>query len=299
MTAQRIAAIFVVDGPHMQSQGLLLAASLRRYAHAHDLIAYVPASAPLPREVAAAFDALGVRCCALRPPAGIWAKPYPHGQKIRAAAAHRDVDATLFLDSDMFLARPLDLGALLGDAHVAAVPEGKPTWGKDEAAYRWERVYAHFGMSLPEERVRLTRGRRRMFLPYFNAGFVIWSESPLPDGGRFPELWLETARRIDREVHVAKKRPWLDQIALPVAAARAGVRIAVLDADLNFSLSNRARQPDDHPVVMHYHRIAYTAAWPEYGAACRDLAGMLGPRLMSALPADAMTAIAPGLAHAV
>mgnify|MGYP000548398211 CR=1 FL=1 len=48
-------------------------------------------------------------------------------------------------------------------------------------------------MPVPDERVRLCRGRQREVLPYFNAGFVSW-----PKGRDFAKLWLETAAEIQK-----------------------------------------------------------------------------------------------------
>ncbi|CAM4116769.1 hypothetical protein [Palleronia rufa] len=265
-------AIFVADGAAMQAQGLLLAHSLRRHGGAGlAVIAYVPEGAEPPdAAMRAGYAAVGARLEPLETPA-IWKKPFPHGNKIHACCAARDRPATLFLDTDTVLIRALDTAAIAPGARIAAVPEGKPTWGKDND--RWDRVYAHFGLPLPSDRVRLVRGRRRTFLPYFNAGFIAFAED-----GAFARGWRDTAWEIDHKVSVAQKRPWLDQVALPVSCARAGRRIGVLDERYNYSISDRA-PGNEAPVLLHYHRMSYCAAWPAWSGAYAALRSDLGADL--------------------
>lgn len=285
---QETTAIFVTDGAAMQAQGLLLAHSLRRHGgEGLAITAYCPMGAALPdAAMQAGYDAIGARLEPLETP-GIWKKPFPHGNKIHACCVARDRPATLFLDTDMVLIRALDTAAIAPGAQIAAVPEGKPTWGKGND--RWNRVYAHFGMDLPTDRVRLVRGRRREFLPYFNAGFIAFAED-----SAFARDWKDTAMEIDHQVSVARKRPWLDQVALPVSCARAGRDIRVLDERYNFSISDRAPGAEA-PVVLHYHRMAYCGAWDAWARAYAALQSDLG----AALPDAARAVLDKGLPGAV
>lgn len=287
MIPQDLSIVFVVDGPALQAQGLLLAHSLARHAPRARRVAYVPdgAGVPLSPALAAAYADLGVDLRPMALPGGTWKKPFPHGNKILAVGMPRETRATLFLDTDMVAIRPLPLDGLIREAGIAAVPEGKPTWGKKND--RWDRVYAHFGMDLPTDRVRLTRGRRRVFYPYFNAGFIGFR-----DATGFAEAWLETAREIDWNVAVAQKRPWLDQVALPVTLKRKGLPYAILDEAWNYSISDRAPR-GDAPLILHYHRFHFGRDWPEFREAVAALRTDLGHRL----PADVLArfdAPAPG-----
>lgn len=130
-----------------------------------------------------------------------WARPYPHGNKILAAASPREDAWSVFIDTDMVCAAPLKLASLQEPNRLAVVPEGVPSWGKNSD--RWERDYAHFGLEVPTERVRLTRRRRIEFLPYFNAGFVMFPNAPQFEGESFRSLWLQTALDFDRNCSVA------------------------------------------------------------------------------------------------
>lgn len=258
---------FVADGERLEMQSWLLAASL---AHAHagqgDVRLYAYASAdwlpkigPVTRSV---YRAAKVELRPL-PAAPDWAKPYPHGNKILAATDRRGAGRGIFLDTDMVCLKPLTELADLPDTHVAAAPEGRPTWGPDD---RWERAYAHFDLPMPTARVRLLRGDRPAHVPYFNAGLVAMPEAPGADGKRFADHWLETALDFDHNCKIANKRPWLDQITLPLAMARFGYTAHVLDESWNHALSHRgsdiARTPDAH--IFHYHRFRYLAAAPQW-----------------------------------
>ncbi len=264
-----LSVLFVADGPRLERQGWFLAVSLAR-AHSGDgmpsLLAYVPRSrigdvAPLTRDL---FEACGVALRPLPDPPD-WRRPYPHGNKIVAARDLRDTDRAVFLDTDMVCLRPLDALADLPADTVAAAPEGVATWGGNDD--RWPRAYAHFGLPMPETRIRLLRGRRREFVPYFNAGLVAFPDAAEP---RFAERWLETALDFDRDCPIGGKRPWLDQITLPLTLARFGYRAQVLDETWNYSLARRKDIGGAGAArLLHYHRFRHLAVapqWPELSA---------------------------------
>lgn len=256
-----IAFLFVVEGPRLEAQSLLLAASLRRHHPKAMILGYRPSGAePPPAPVTAMFGAVGGTILSLPEARAPWRGAYPHGNKIIALAQPRDAAISIFLDTDMVMAAPLTEADLPGKGEVSVVPEGIQSWGKEQD--RWERVYGHFGLPLPEERIRLLRGARRMSPPYFNAGFVAQRETDIVDGMTFGQMWLDTARRIDHEVGVANKRPWLDQIALPVTLRRFGLSPRIIDEAANFSISNGREIPDPFtPKILHYHRARFLRGW--------------------------------------
>jgi hypothetical protein len=256
-----LAFLFVVEGPRLEAQSLLLASSIRRHHPRSMILGYRPIGAePAPAAVQSMFRAVGGLLLPLPPAQGLWRGAYPHGNKIIALAQPRDAAISIFLDTDMVMTAPLDAADLPGHGEVSVVPEGIQSWGKEED--RWERVYAHFGLSMPEERIRLLRGARRSSPPYFNAGFVAQRETDRVDGQTFGQLWLDTARKIDHEVGVANKRPWLDQIALPVTLRRFGLTYRLIDEAANFSISNGRSLPDPFaPKILHYHRARFLRDW--------------------------------------
>ena len=258
---------FVADGARLEWQSWLLAASLAEAHAGHTgvhLYAYasadwLPQVGPVTRAI---YAATGVELRPL-PPAPDWAKPYPHGNKIIAATDRRGDGRAIFLDTDMVCLKPLTALSDLPETHIAAAPEGRPTWGPDE---RWDRAYAHFGLPMPEARIRLLRGSRPLHVPYFNAGLVAMPEGPGPDGARFADRWLETALAFDRDCAIAYKRPWLDQITLPLTMARFGYTAHVLEESWNHSLSHRGSAIADTPYahILHYHRCRFLEEAPQW-----------------------------------
>jgi hypothetical protein len=280
-----LSVLFVADGARLEMQAWLLAASLARAHEGRPLpafLAYVsPARmaelAPLTRDL---FEACGVALRPLPDPPA-WRRPYPHGNKIVAACDTRDTDRAVFLDTDTVCMGPLDALADLPPDTVAAAPEGVATWGGSDD--RWPRAYAHFGLPVPETRVRLLRGRRREFVPYFNAGVLAFPDRAEPG---FAARWLDTALDFDHNCRIGGKRPWLDQIALPLALARFGYRAHVLDESWNYSLSRRKSMEGAQAAsILHYHRFRHLAAAPQWPELHADLMSRLPPRHHAALSA--------------
>ena len=283
MTNTSLSIIFIVDGERLEAQSLLLVSSLFRQHRANpgvSLIAYMPAASfgQLSPATRAMYDSCGVSVRALRDPAGLWKKDYPHGNKLLALAEPRGSDASLFLDTDMVCLGRLDDLDYTRTGTVFAVPEGVPTWGQEND--RWERAYAFFDLPLPEDRVQLMRRGKVSYYPYFNAGFIGVSEEPLRDGKRFGQLWLETASLFDWKCAVAKKRPWLDQITLPLTIKRFGLRYEALPEEYNYSISNRADLSGlDEMRLLHYHRARFLTPAPQYASLREDALAMIPPAL--------------------
>ena len=109
-------------------------------------------------------------------------------------------------------------------------------------------------MPIPEERVDLMRRGRNM-IPYFSAGLVVFEEN---GAERFPDIWYDTACRIDRIETLDKKRPYLDQMSLPLAMQRAGQPWNILPEEQHFILGGRLRGqplPKDRDIfTVHYRK---------------------------------------------
>lgn len=282
MSSKTLSIIFVADGQRLEWQSWLLASSLAR-AHDGDasirLLAYasegyLPEVTEITRDL---YAACGVELRAL-PPTPDWRGEYPHGNKLLAATDRRDTARAIFLDTDMVCTNPLSAMADLPPDTVAAAPEGLPTWGREND--RWERAYAHYGLPVPQERVRLLRGRKKEFVPYFNAGFVCFPETPKGDDGlRFADHWLQTALDFDHNCSIGGKRPWLDQITLPLTLARFGYKAEVLGENWNYSLTRRkdySQTPDAE--ILHYHRAAFLEQAPQWPALLEDFWGRMPRR---------------------
>lgn len=262
--AADLAFLFVVDGPRLQSQAILLATSLRHHHPGAQLIACLPAEAEtaLSGAVKAVLDECGVVCATMPEPPQRWKQPYPHGNKIRALALPRKARWSVFLDTDMVALAAINMADLPGPMQVSVVPEGIQSWGKELA--QWEVAYAHFGLTVPDERIRLLRGRRRMSPPYFNGGFIAIHEPDQIDGRNFGGLWYDTAMDFDWNARVGNKRPWLDQITLPLTIKRFGFAAKVVDERNNCSISNGRKLDGLDPAILHYHRAPFLRTWPQW-----------------------------------
>lgn len=241
----RTTVAFVCQRGDIELKAALLAASLRLHARgACDLVACIPEPRRTwgvpSKATLRCLDALGVRTVATGNPIGAG---YPIGNKVGAAAVATDADRVLLLDSDILCLRELDLaGCFAGDMHVK--PADLATFDADAAV--WERLYRRFGLPAPDRRVTATVSGEEMW-PYYNAGVVAFRT-----GAGFPEAWADCCRVIDGEPDVPKKRPHLDQIALPVAAARSGLEVTPLPDRLNFP-AHLLPLAAAAPILCHYH----------------------------------------------
>ncbi len=257
----------MVDGELLELQSITLALSLHRmHGHHHHVrnYAYVsPRSKDLPELFAFVYDTCKIEVRDLPDPEGFWFKPYPHGNKILACSEPRKEAWTTFLDTDIIVCKDISGLRYQQDAEFLAVPEGLPTWGKEPD--KWPRAYAHIGQNIPKERVTLVRGREVQYLPYFNAGFLSFSETATGSNGtRFGTEWLKLASDFDKRCPVSSKRPWLDQITLPLTLYKHGIRWKALTDHYNYSLSNRdkIRRREMASKVIHYHSFKYMEGRP-------------------------------------
>jgi hypothetical protein len=199
---------------------------------------------------------------------------YPHGNKVAALGGIHG--PAVFLDSDMLLMVPLSWHFALAGPDMAAKPADLDTFGRGGGS--WARVWQLFDLPLPSRSLRSTISGEEM-RPYYNAGVIAAS-----DGDRLAEMWVDTARIIDAAERIGPKRPWLDQIALPVAAARLGWTVRPLGEAFNYP-SHLAELGRDVPYFVHYHwpRIVETSV-----ALTRRVATLLTrhPELTAILEAD-------------
>lgn len=245
MTSPSLTFIYIVEPPDYQMMACLLLASIRRhFPEGVRAIGYCPAHRmeELHPAVLKAHAMLGAE---IRPmqTEGLWAEPYPHGNKILACLQPRETEFSAFVDSDVMFLEDNSVENLVRPGHVSCSTAASMIWaaGADGwvEAELWTRIYGQFDMALPEERVRLMR-RKRKVMPYFSAGLVAFPEAPGP-GGRFPDVWYDTARRLDMLTDLPGRRPYLDQISMPVAIRRAGLDWNILPEEQHFILGGRLR----------------------------------------------------------
>lgn len=262
MQSGDLSFVFVIEGSRLETQALLLADSLRRHHPTARIVAYCPAGIALAPEIAAVLRACDTTLVPLAPPQDLWRGAYPHGNKILAIAQPRDTHWSMFLDTDMVATAPINPDDLPAAMQVSVVPEGIASWGKD--LDRWQRAYAFFDLDMPKDRIRLLRGRRLSFVPYFNAGMVAIREEDRVNGLGFGALWRDTASAFDHGARIGGKRPWLDQITLPLTMRRFGFAAKIVDERNNCSISNNRKLDALAPAILHYHRAEFLRNWPDH-----------------------------------
>jgi hypothetical protein len=254
----KLSFAFVCQRGPLEIEALLLAWSLRAHVRApFELLVGVPQPASIwgaPSD--ATLEALAELGAQVRTIENRFDPGYPTANKISCLDLElgADVDKRVLLDTDTMLVSPFG-----GDR-----PELRPSFCAGPARHAtfsafldaWAEVYGTFGLDVPQARVRATVSGEEMPL-YFNSGFVA-VDRDVP----FAETWLDCCRRIDANPRIRRKRPWLDQIALPVAAVRLGLEIGVLPEAFNFPVRQKPIDESSPPFFCHYHRPKYLQRRP-------------------------------------
>ena len=257
----KLTIYFIVEPPSYQVMACYLAASLREnFGDAVALVGYCPVHKIdlVHPEVKAALAKMH---CDLRPMVteGRFDPAYPHGNKILATLEPRDTEFSCFMDSDVLTLRPNAVENIIKAGCVSLTPAASMGWGRQSI---WPGIYAAAAMPVPKERIRLmkqTRGGGRM--PYFSSGLFSFPEQfRTPDGKSFPQLWMEMAQTLDAALDLPAKRPYLDQISLPVAIQKSGLAWNILPDAQHFILGGKTRGaplPTDRDIyTIHYRQ------WP-------------------------------------
>ena len=250
---------FIVEPPDYQNMACYLAASLREHFSPDlHLVGYCPAS-KIDVVDADVKDVLNRLRCDLRTfeTAGRFDPAYPHGNKLLATLEPRDTEFSAFMDSDVLCLRPNLIGNIVKPGHVSLTPAASMNWGAQEV---WDVIYGIVGMEKPEERFKLmkqTKGKEKV--PYFSSGLFSFPEQHRnAEGKSFPQVWMAVAQALDAHPDVPHKRPYLDQISLPLAIRKAGLDWNLLPDTQHYILGGRARGeplPTDREIfTVHYRR---------------------------------------------
>lgn len=249
--------IYIVDLPDYQHMACFLLASIRTHFPPDvRVIGYCPEHkmAEIDPGVIRAHALMGAEIRPMRTE-GRWDPAYPHGNKILAALDPRESEYSAFVDSDVLFLRPNTPEALISPGGVSCSVAASMQWGEQSV---WDEIYAVFGMPVPTERVRLMRQSRGKVVPYFSSGLVVFPEGPV-GGQRFANVWYETATEIDRKTDLPARRPYLDQMSLPVAIRRAGLEWNPLPEEQHYILGGKLRGeplPTDREIfTIHYRGL--------------------------------------------
>lgn len=250
---------FVCQRGDLEAHAVLLAASLRRHlATPTALVARLPQPETIwgrpSRATRRALESLHVEMLPVRNHVD---DRYAIGNKIGClepppSAIGAGADRIVFLDSDILCMARFDPDLqLAGD--FCAKPADLANFGGGAEA--WSRLYRLCGLPDPVRRVVATVSGDEMW-PYFNAGVI----GVRADAG-LAQAWADCCRRIDAEEWVPSRRPHLDQIALPIAAASRGLDVTLLDESLNYPANLRPLRQIP-PVLCHYHKAGVVARQP-------------------------------------
>ncbi|MEM6609593.1 MAG: hypothetical protein AAF689_13535 [Pseudomonadota bacterium] len=253
-STEKIAVVALCEPGEFEWQAVLLMSSVLAFLQDEILPLVYCRRALLPlihSRTRAFFDDHGI---AFHPIDPDFKENYPEGNKLYACAMPRDVSRTLFLDTDLMVVQPTNAQEIFRPAHVSGRVTSDWMWGRTADA--WRPVYADFGLRVPRMRLLRKRGEEMALVPLsLNAGVVAFEDA------RFGKLWLETALRIESGGLVADPYPTLDQIALPIAAARAEMPLHLLDPIWNAPDRMMQRRPGAVK-FFHYRRLKFLLPSP-------------------------------------
>jgi hypothetical protein len=239
--------VFVCQQGELEIKSMLLAASLKRYLQGEfECVAAIPQPDTrwgiISKETRALMQTLGVRLLPITNPIN---DNYPIGHKVACLGIDTFADKIVFLDSDILCFSEFRFDS---QSPFSAKPADLPTFTKNVAV--WQQVYDLCQLPLPDERIISSVSGESM-LPYFNSGVIA-----VQKGLGFAKMWAECCRTIDAETSITNKRPWLDQIALPIAVAKLNLAYECLDERFNYPahLKPLPKSPNSsEPFLCHYH----------------------------------------------
>jgi hypothetical protein len=253
--------VFVCQQGELEIKSMLLAASLRHYLRSDDyeLVAAFPQPERRWRTVSAKtrtlIQTLGVRSV---PIANGIDKNYPIGNKVACLGIETPAEKIVFLDSDI-----LCLHEFFPETIFNAPFNAKPA---DLATFtQWQPVYDLFRLPLPKKRVISTTSGQLM-LPYFNSGVIA-----VQNGQNFGQVWEACCQKIDAAASITNKRPWLDQIALPIAVKQLNLKTNYFDERFNYP-THLKPLPQSLPFLAHYHSASVIRREPRLNQLAKELA---------------------------
>jgi hypothetical protein len=243
--------VFVCQQGEIEVMAALLAASLRKFCGHHVMLHVIE---PVPVEVYGSISPLtrqfltGLDVSWYQFPNPI-SDAYKIFNKLNAFHIRPQGDKILFLDSDIFVRRPLQ--PLLPYCNHMFAARAAFAQRFTVSAKRWGQVYRLFDVPVPAIRWPST-GTYEWGPPYFNAGVVL--ADPSLD---FSTVWIETHRRIHDDHSIRMKDRGTVQVSLPVALYRRQTPYALLDRRLHFLVNQRRLEQrtawvDDEAHVVHY-----------------------------------------------
>jgi len=236
--------VFVAQAGKLEGMSLLLAATIRwNMGFDVELIAAVPTPAVewgvLSDLTLRGFRELEVRVTSIDNPFGL---EYPIGNKFSCLSVSKTNDRLVFLDTDIVMLRSILDRRLFGSS-IAAVNATHTHC----PIHIWEKIYERFELECPTEKVD---GSLHLF-PYYNSGMI-----SIDFAEEFGETWSDCASIIDNLDFVpnSAKRPFLDQIAFPIAAKIFDTPVLSLPNKFNFPSWSESETLQESTIFYHYQR---------------------------------------------
>jgi hypothetical protein len=250
------AFVFVCQQGELEIKSMLLATSLKLFLQGdYELVAAIPQPenhwGRLSEKTQALMQILKIRS---QPIVNNIDKNYPIGNKVACLGIDTSADQIVFLDSDILCLREFNFPFNLP---FSAKSADLNLFSSDITV--WKQIYDLFNLPLPYRRV-MASSSGELMVPYFNAGVIA-----IQNGLALKPVWEECCQIIDATHSITNKRPWLDQIALPVALARLNLDYHYLDERFNYPahhkpLINSSFQSTQKkgmenflPFLCHYH----------------------------------------------
>jgi len=239
---------FVVHKGPLEIQGVLLAASLRYFNQKHvSLCACVPKefgglASGISSETKTRLEEFDVSFKEIYNPIG---KNYLIGNKL-GCLQNSDSDYRVFLDTDMLCCQKISFPEIELNT-IALKPADRRTynWSKRE----WNKAYQKYtNSSLDDSDVVISTAFNELMLPYFNAGVVI-----INGCHNFAQSWIDISKRLDADNEFNGKRPWLDQLALPLTIKKLKLNLHCLTETHNFP-ANIKPVKNQYNQLVHYHK---------------------------------------------
>ena len=232
----------MIEPGYLEWQGILLIASLLEYkSDDGDIIAYCREERMSGLKVDTQ-EFLRASNVEVRPLSNPFSPPYPQGNKIAAAVAHGPDRNFVFLDTDVMVLKAANFSKIVKQG-VFSAAAGKKAWPeRDDHRSTWERAYQVCDVPFDFDAESLNERA-----PYFNAGVVGFAA-----GDNLAKEWLDVALALDN-TDLPDRRPWLDQVSLPIAVKRKSLKVKPLPKIWNRGLNNQLKL-SDATIIGHYHR---------------------------------------------
>lgn len=165
-----------------------------------------------------------------------------HANKIDAVSMKTRADKIISMDTDIVL--------LKGFSDESAFPNQIDAKPVDVLAYikddeTWQRLYKECRVKLPVQKFLSSHSHEPTY-PYFNSGVIA-----IDPGTKLSKVWWEMAEKVSRFDWMPPRELYSDQVALPIAIQKLGLKYGLLPEDFNFPV--HLKPLETVPTLGHYH----------------------------------------------